>query len=177
MNKAEIQQRLTESHAQFTRYIESLSDGDFVYASIGKWTAGQQTDHIIKSVSPVKTAFSLPHFLLKLFFGKANRPTRTYEALVEKYQQKLAAGGKAPSRFVPPIIQANERNQLLKKVTNIIEQLSQKANQFSENQLDTLLLPHPLLGKLTLREMLYFTIYHVGHHEKSIRESLHKRTT
>lgn len=25
--------------------------------------------------------------------------------------------------------------------------------------------PHPLLGKLTLREMMFFTIYHVQHHE------------
>jgi len=26
------------------------------------------------------------------------------------------------------------------------------------------LLPHPLLGKVTVREMLYFTIHHVQHH-------------
>jgi hypothetical protein len=25
-------------------------------------------------------------------------------------------------------------------------------------------LPHPLLGKLTVREMLFFTLYHQRHH-------------
>ena len=30
--------------------------------------------------------------------------------------------------------------------------------------LDAVLLPHPLLGKLTVREMLFFTVYHVQHH-------------
>jgi hypothetical protein len=38
--------------------------------------------------------------------------------------------------------------------------------------LDLLILPHPLLGKLTLREMLYFTLYHVEHHEKQVLENL-----
>jgi hypothetical protein len=32
-------------------------------------------------------------------------------------------------------------------------------------------LPHPLLGKLTLREMLYFTAYHADHHRHSIEAS------
>ena len=30
--------------------------------------------------------------------------------------------------------------------------------------LDVYILPHPLLGKVTLREMLYFTIHHNEHH-------------
>jgi hypothetical protein len=33
-------------------------------------------------------------------------------------------------------------------------------------------LPHPLLGKLTLREMIYFTIYHVQHHHKLVQNQL-----
>jgi hypothetical protein len=78
---------------------------------------------------------------------------------------------------VPPAVKIEHKERLVKKVNYIVDQLSSKVNHFSEDQLDTLLLPHPLLGKLTLREMLYFTIYHVGHHEKSIRESIQQRST
>jgi hypothetical protein len=46
--------------------------------------------------------------------------------------------------------------------------LARRIDRFSETQLDQLILPHPLLGKLTLREMLYFTIYHVQHHQKQL---------
>jgi hypothetical protein len=35
-----------------------------------------------------------------------------------------------------------------------------------------LILPHPLLGKITIREMLYFTAYHVQHHENIIKRDL-----
>jgi hypothetical protein len=113
---------------------------------------------------------------LKLIFGKANRPSRSYEALVEKYQSKLAAGGKSTPRFLPADVQMEEREKSVHVLTGIVDSLVHQINKFSETQLDTLILPHPLLGKLTLREMLYFTIYHVGHHEKHTRENLQKRS-
>jgi len=49
-----------------------------------------------------------------------------------------------------------------------VQALARRIDRFSETQLDQLILPHPLLGKLTLREMLYFTIYHVQHHQKQL---------
>ena len=43
---------------------------------------------------------------------------------------------------------------------------------WKDTQLDQYIVPHPLLGKITLREMGYFTIYHVQHHDAIIRERL-----
>lgn len=177
MNKTEIQKRLKESHSYFTHYIQSLPEADFQYRYDSKWTAGQQLAHIVKSVSPVKTALSLPPFLLRTIFGKANRPSRSYEALVEKYQSKLAAGGKSTARFLPPDVTFQEREKLISKLTSVVDSLIQQVSKFSETKLDTLILPHPLLGKLTLREMLYFTFYHVEHHERHTRENLQKHST
>jgi hypothetical protein len=39
-----------------------------------------------------------------------------------------------------------------------------------EERLDQYLAPHPLLGKITLRELTFFTIYHSHHHLDSIRK-------
>jgi hypothetical protein len=39
-----------------------------------------------------------------------------------------------------------------------------KIGQWSEKNLDAYLLPHPLLGKITVREMLFFTTFHTDHH-------------
>ena len=39
-----------------------------------------------------------------------------------------------------------------------------------EKQLDHFLLPHPLLGKITLREMLFFSAYHIQHHTKLLED-------
>lgn len=176
MNKVEIQQRLQDSHEQFVTMLLQLTEQEFVYTS-KKWTAGQQLEHIIKSVSPVNLAFSLPLFVLKLSFGKANRDSRTYEALVERYQLKLAQGGKSTAQFLPKTVLFSDRSKLADKLSKLVASLIRKVDSFSEEQLDFYILPHPLLGKLTLREMLYFTIYHVGHHQKQVAQNLTTKTT
>jgi hypothetical protein len=99
----------------------------------------------------------------------ANRPSRSYEELVIKYKAKLAAGGKATSRFIPKKeISISASTQ---KLTRLINSLCANLNSYSETQLDQFILPHPLLGKLTLREMLYFTIYHVQHHFDQVKSN------
>ena len=152
--------------------IRNVSNVDFTKSVNQKWTAGQQLEHIIKSVGPVNTAFALPTFVLRMFFGKANRASRTYDELVTKYQGKLNQGGRAPGRFVPKPVLLNQRGELFQRLDGIVRSLSKKLDSFSEEQLDLLLLPHPLLGKLTLREMIYFSIYHAGHHEKQVINNL-----
>lgn len=172
MNKTQLAELLRSKHNIFIENIRLLSDSDFELSHSGKWSAGQQLDHIVRSTGPVNMAFALPGFLLRLLFGKANRPSRSYDALVEKYHAKLALGGKASGHFIPKSISADQRNQLIKKLEHIILSLVKKSENYSEDQLDKLLLPHPLLGKLTFREMLYFTIYHVQHHHNQVIKNL-----
>lgn len=176
MNKSEIQSLLKENHIRFTNYITSLSDSDFLTSNNGKWTAGQQLEHMVKSVRPVALAFRLPEFLLKMIFGKANRPSKDYNALVEKYKQKLAAGGKASTPFIPKPVAVADKEKLSRRLNSLIKTLVKQVDSYAEEKLDQLILPHPLLGKLTFREMLYFTIYHVEHHEKHTQQNLEKRS-
>ena len=39
-----------------------------------------------------------------------------------------------------------------------------------KKQLDTYILPHPVIGKLSIREMLYFTHLHTVHHCEIIKK-------
>lgn len=173
MEKSTINQFLTTQHAAFLHIIRSLSEEDYLLAKNGKWTAGQQLDHIRRSVQPVALAFGLPAWTLRLLFGKANRTSRSYDALVEKYHQKLAAGYIASRRYVPPpTVGLKEREKLAATLEKQVQQLNRRLVKYSENQLDTLLLPHPLLGKLTMREMLYFTAYHVEYHRRALEGNL-----
>lgn len=167
MTKQEIINKLFENHQKFIANISTLDDHDFVFSLQNeKWTAGQQADHINRSISPLNLVLRLPKWLIKLLFGKANRPSRTYEDLVNKYLRKLETGGRASGRFVPKKAEAIQKKQLLSKVDNSVSKLCKILNKYSEEEMDKIVLPHPLLGKLTLREMMYFTIYHVEHHHE-----------
>jgi hypothetical protein len=167
MDKTKLKEELTLHHANFINSIQFLPKEQWQISYNNKWSAAQQLDHIVKSVSPVKLALSLPAFLLKLVFGKANRKSRSYDELVARYHEKLKSGGRASGRFVPPP-KIDSVEILFTKLNEVIRSLVTKIDSFSEEQLDLLILPHPLLGKLTLREMLYFTIYHVQHHQKQL---------
>jgi hypothetical protein len=172
MTKSEIQQQLSIRHQAFAEAILSLSEADFLFAKPNKWTAGEQLEHIYRAVKPVTLAFVLPKFVPRLLFGKVNRPSKNYEALVSKYQEKLAAGGKASGPYIPKAVLFIQRNKLKTKLLRSVEKLNKNLNKYSEAELDSYILPHPLLGKITLREMMYFTIYHVEHHHKAIQIGL-----
>jgi hypothetical protein len=172
MTKSEIISLLTEKHGQFLTAFPPLSEKEFTTSINGKWSPAQQLDHIIRSVDPVVLAFSLPQFIPRILFGKANRPSCTYEVLIEKYHAKLAAGGKASGRFIPKAVPFQIREEAIARLNGLIQQLISVVENKKEEQLDTYILPHPLLGKLTFREMLYFTAYHAEHHEKATRKNL-----
>ena len=137
--------------------------------------AGQHLDHIIKSVAVLTKAFGVPRFILKSKFGVANRASRTSDTLIKRYLEKLKTAKPTPSRFQPVIINFNEKEKAIEKLQKLVNKLCKRAMRFSENKLDVYILPHPLLGKLTLRELLHFTSYHVKHHHELITESLKKK--
>ncbi len=172
MDKQAIISKLHESHNSFITYLDSLTNEEFMISNNEKWTAGQQLEHIYLGVKPIRQILSSPKFLLKLIWGKANRDSRSYDDLVKKYLLKLENGGRATGRFIPKAVSIEKGQHLKVLLKKEVNQLSSKLDKFSENDLDTFILPHPLLGKLTLKEMLYFTIYHVGHHEEMTKRNL-----
>jgi hypothetical protein len=174
MNKQEIAGKLTGNHQKFADFIAGLTEQDFMFAPVEKWSAGQQIEHIIRGVSPLATALTLPKFAPRLLFGKADHDSVDYETVVKNYHARLAAGGKASGRFIPPEVGFKERENLRDKLSKTVADLVKRMEKFTEAQLDEYVLPHPLLGKLTIREMLYFTIYHVEHHHKAALRNLEK---
>ena len=172
MDKKILKDKLTANHNAFAASVSSLNNEEFLSCKGGKWTAGQQLEHIYLSVVPLRQILSLPKFLLKLIWGKANRESKSYEELVKKYLLKLESGGKATKRFVPKAVNLEDRQSLKTKLQNEVKNLCSVLDRFTEKELDEYVLPHPLLGKLTLREMMYFTIYHVEHHSKLMKQNL-----
>jgi hypothetical protein len=159
-------------HEDFIDYITGLDENAFHFSFEGKWTAGQQMDHIRKSVSILNWVLRLPKWFLRWYFPKANRPSRSYDELVKRYHEKLAKGGVAPSRFAPNLVPYYRREALVNQLHAEVRRLIKLFQKFSEKEMDKMIVPHPLLGKITVREMAYFTIYHVQHHEAITKRNL-----
>ena len=168
-DKPQIISALNENIDAFNNYIAPLTKEQFEASPGGKWSAGQNLDHLIRAIKPLQLAYGLPKFALRILFGKTNRPSKTYDELVAKYKAKLAAGGRASGPFIPPFIGFEKKDKLIKKYTEQKQKLILKIEKQNEKDLDAYILPHPLLGKVTLREMLYFTIHHNEHHLEMVR--------
>ena len=176
MNKEEIIEQLKKNHSAFTGYVSGLGPDEFNFSlNHEKWTAGQQAGHIYLSIKPLNKILSYPKWLTKRLLKKANRPSKTFEGLISKYHEKLSTGRKAPARFVMPAVGLAERKDLLEKVERSVLKLCRILKNYSEQEMDSVVLPHPLLGYITLREMMYFTIYHVEHHHKIAVRNLEGR--
>jgi len=172
LNRSELIDEFYKNHQLFKNYILSLNEEEYNYAPPEKWTAGQHLDHLIRAIKPLTQAMILPNFVLKTMFGKANRQSKTYTGLVRNYQEKLEEGGRASGKFLPPPQSFEDRSKLINQFQNLISKLKKQIDNYSEASLDELILPHPLLGKLTLREMLYFTAYHATHHQRLVEKYL-----
>ena len=137
------------------------------------WSPADNVRHLLKSARPVALALRLPRLALRLLFGRSRRPSRSYEQLRSDYQAVLAAGGRAggpftPAELAPPADPAAWRESLMRRRALVLADLIARAERWSEADLDACRLPHPLLGKLTVREMLLFTLYHEVHHVANV---------
>ena len=169
MNKLELSKRLIHEHQSFIDHISSFSNEDLMRSHDNKWNPAQQLEHVYLCLRPIKLAISLPNIIPTILFGKSKKGSRSYESLVEAYQLKLKNGGKSPLIYEP---KNSTRGVNKRKIDllHLVNSICNKINQCQENDLDSFLLPHPLLGKLTARELLYFAIYHVGHHQNQIEK-------
>jgi hypothetical protein len=150
----------------FTDQCNSMNDIVFFDKPTSKWSVAENVQHLIVSTNTSTLAFILPLFVVRLVAGKPNRESKTYDALVDKYKAKLAAGGAASGRFVPkPIAIKAGKEKLITDWNKATQKyLAALLKNRTENELDKYLVRHPLLGKITLRELCYFTIYHTRHH-------------
>ena len=63
-----------------------------------------------------------------------------------------------------------EKKRLITKLQIQQKKLQYKTKKISEKNLDSLVIPHPLMGKMTIREIIMWTVYHTEHHTKTLQK-------
>lgn len=150
-------------------YGSDLSPEAFGSAPAGKWSPGQQIAHLTQSTRMVNIALRLPRIVPRLLFGKATRPSHDYDWVVTQYRGALDRGGKAPKGFDAPKAPVEKRLQVIERFERESNRMVSLLSRWPDDTLDSVRVPHPLIGKLTLREMLLFTVYHTEHHFENMR--------
>ena len=121
-------------------------------------------------------ALHMPKLLLRLLFGRSQTSSRYYRDIREAYLGKLSGGARATGQFVPvdppPQTKPEEAQQkMLERWKSSSKDLANAVQKWREADLDRYRLPHPILGRITVREMLMFTLYHNLHHMETHMET------
>jgi hypothetical protein len=176
MLKKEITRLLRENYKSFTRTILDLSDSEYQYTHNGKWNAGEQLEHLLLCTRPLVGVFGMDKAKIETLFGKSEGTKHSFEELAEIYRAKLSDGGQAPDKYVPGEALNGTKAEKCQEMLALVSSLCSRIEYLTDDDLDSLQIPHPLLGNLTLREMLYNMIYHVKHHHDQSIENLRERT-
>lgn len=168
----ELQQRVLD--ALLPASAEQFNRGD-----AAAWSAGDYLKHLLISVKPVARIMSQPGHALITSFGAADRPSRPYDQVERDYQARLAEGARAedfpnvlPESYRFPEGVQDQQAHLIEAWRDANQRLIDAVSLWTEEELDRGQLPHPALGMVTMREMLFFTVIHNRLHAGDIERAL-----
>jgi hypothetical protein len=173
-NKETIIASLNDSVNKFNQLINSLDKTQFELNTNNKWSAGQDLVHLVKVLRIVNLSFSLPKVFLRIVFGINKMEIRTIEELKLIYSQAMLNGGKSPSLYIPKPVSFESKEKLVKTHYILNQKFTRKISIIDESALDYYRVPHPILGKITLRELAIFTSFHTVHHLDLLNKKLGK---
>lgn len=175
---------LAEVDRQASALWRSFSPEEFfTRPADGGWSPAQNVSHLRAGTVPIIWTLKTPKPILTVLFGKARAASRSFEEIRDRYQRVLASG-KGAGPFTPrkkrmPSDPAQAQAKALEAWQQLIPRLTAGIATWPEADLNRYHVLHPLIGKLTVLEMLYFTLYHLSRHanvvagrrEQSIRVS------
>jgi len=165
MTKQEIKKELQQSFENLQTWYKEQPDSNFDQGPENKWTAGQHLDHLHKSTKMINKALGMPKIALRWKFGVANRPSRSMEGLTKKYKDKIDSLPPDFKQPAPPVLYPPEKkNTRLERIDGIGKQMITFSQKWSDKNLDKYILPHPAIGKCTIREFFMWTVIHNEHH-------------
>ena len=171
MQKQDIADLLEQKHQELFSWIDNQPDENWEKGPEGKWTVSQHVLHLVNSLQLLNNALSYPKFILKYKFGTANRDSRDYDTVAKKYKDKLVENQDRARKFNKDLKNPTlkEKDRLLTRFQIQQKKLQYKTLKLSDKNLDKLIVPHPLMGKMTLREIIMWTAYHTEHHTETLK--------
>ncbi|MEP7324231.1 MAG: DinB family protein [Saprospiraceae bacterium] len=172
MNSTTIKLNIQASHDKLINTVASLTPEECMEPPEDKWTGLQHIRHIELSISPVVKLLGNREKYFSRNFGESVEGSKPYDIIEAVYIKLLEPGMMAPQPFMPPVLSYEEKDTIFNEFNVKVKALQENMDNWSEEELDKYFIPHPLLGNLTFREMLYFSIYHASHHRRNVERTL-----
>jgi hypothetical protein len=166
MNKIQLQTCLAEGFTQAKNIaLEANPIALFERPNPDQWSAAENLQHLSQSAAALNSLLAKGKIFIQQNWGVPNWQPRSYDTILTIYKEGLANGIKAFGPFVPQLETGNDVGKLVANFDEINSKLiAFLADDWSDDELDSHVIPHPALKALSAREMFYFTALHTRHH-------------
>ena len=172
VTREEIARELERLHRDSAAFYATMPTAVFVAPQGTAWSPGDHVRHLTKSMRALNRGLKLPVVVLWWKFGRAREPSRSYDAIVQAYRTRLETFDGRSNPFAPAAMAGRDPEEWRAEVMRFhevaVRELVGHTRRYDEAALDKYRVPHPLLGKLTLREMFFFMLYHNLHHVRLV---------
>ena len=156
-------------HAESIRYWTTYDTPAFFRRPAPEvWAPADHIRHLNKVLRAITRGLRVPRLLLLVRFGWSRRPSRTLDALRADYAAVLARGGTAGRYAASPLSAADatddRRATVMAEHATAVEEFAEAIRRWSPRALDRYRVPHPLMGRLPMREIALFALLHNVHH-------------
>lgn len=170
-----LRTELQKLHVEISSRMDELSTEEFLARQGEHWSPAEHIRHLVTAVRAVARGMTAPKLLLALRFGVTFKGSRSFEQVRDLYRAVLAAGGKASGRYDPAgrkidMEPEDSRAFVMRRWAQVGDELDSAVESWGDRALDRLRAKHPLLSMMTIRELLYFTLYHNAHHARRVSE-------
>lgn len=172
-NKSEIMTALQIQQLEIPAFLSSIQTKKFFDGSSEKWSVGHHIQHVTSAINRVGQGLLNAGVLPKREPATASRDFATMR---ETYLETLRNTPFETLRQLGSRVTLEEREdldayktQLISSFTSAIENFKTALENFDETNLEQLGMPHPVMGLLSSREMVFFTVFHNTHHQNGIQ--------
>lgn len=174
--KQDIMAQLAQVQQGMTDTLQSMTPAQFETAPAEGWSPAGYLKHVILSFKPIAKGIGLGKEKILAMFGEPDHASQPYNEVMARYQKRLSEGVRAedaptvlPESYRFPEGVADQKAYLTETWNEANQRLLTALEGWAENDLDQCQMPHPAVGYITVREMLYFALYHNTLHWKDIQ--------
>lgn len=147
------------------KYLRAISVERFFAHPDQGWSIAENVKRLSKTTWPITMGLRLPTAIPSVIFGKG-AGSRSFAEVRETYYASLKNGFQA-GIYTPGKASAGQSAQqekLIQKFQASVADLVEAFAKLDDAVLDSVRMPHPAIGRITIREMLYSSLNHDIHH-------------
>ena len=175
-NQSELIEQFSTAKSGILDFYTAIPESIFFSKPEIGWSPLENIKHLNTATSVVALFLRKELKFLLLLFGQSDSK-KSIQEIIKNYNDKLNNGSGAgvfSPLFATNNVDVEKKKSEIKSLIESIQSLINVLPSWTEDELDRTNIVHPILGVMTVREMLYFSLYHLYHHSSKVQLRLNK---